>query len=184
MEQEPDLRKLTLLGNVLSNRDTVEYQIAERQLAVKSLDSKSWFSSCNRMLYKYKLPADQTFECMGKWKFKIKRHIDDHIRTNWLQEPKSSLKYLNVKFLHVREIHQSWRCLPNDVRVVKRAYPKLRLLTVTYILQGSRARFNQYAVDATLTLWRINAETRVHFLVECSRLSNNKAGVYKVNERH
>ena len=36
MELELDLRKLTRQGNVLSNRDTVEYQIAQRQLAVKS----------------------------------------------------------------------------------------------------------------------------------------------------
>ena len=75
MQQELDLRKLTLLGNVLSNRDTLEYQIAQRQLAVKSLDSKSWFSSCNRLLYKYMLPnlytVDQTFECMEKWKSEI-----------------------------------------------------------------------------------------------------------------
>ena len=72
MQQELDLRKLTLLGNVLSNRDSIEYQIAQRQLAVKSLDSKSWSSSCNRLLYKYGLPnlynADKTFESMEKWK--------------------------------------------------------------------------------------------------------------------
>ena len=98
MEQELDIRKLNLLGNVLSNRATVDYQIAQRQLAVKYLDSKSWFSSCNRLLYKYKLPnlytADQTFECMGKWKSKIKRHIDDHIKANWLQEPKIFIEIL------------------------------------------------------------------------------------------
>ena len=101
MQQELDLRKLTLLGNVLSNRDTLEYQIAQRQLAVKSLDSKSWFSSCNRLLYKYRLPhlytVDQTFECTEKWKSKIKRRIDEYVRTQWLQEPESSLKYLNVQ---------------------------------------------------------------------------------------
>ena len=120
MQQELDLRKLTLLGNVLSNRDTLEYQIAQRQLAVKSLESKSWFSSCNSLLYKYRLPnlytVDQTFECMEKWKSEIKRRIDDYVRTQWLQEPKSSLKYLNVQSLHVGEIHQPWRSLPNDVR--------------------------------------------------------------------
>ena len=68
MQQELDLRKLTVLETVFSNRDTLEYQIAQRQLAVKPLDSKSWFSSCNRLLYKYRFPnlytVDQTFECM------------------------------------------------------------------------------------------------------------------------
>ena len=105
----------------------MEYLIEQRQLAVKSLDNKSWFSSCHRLLYKYKLPnmysADQTFECMGKWRSKIKRHIDENIKAYWLDEPKSSLKYLNVQSLHVGEIRQSWRCLSNDVRAVKTAYP-------------------------------------------------------------
>ena len=173
MQQELDLRKLTLLGNVLSNRDSIEYQIAQRQLAVKSLDS-------NRLLYKYGLPnlynADKTFESMEKWKSLIKRHIDEYVRTQWLHEPKSSLKYLNIQFLHVGEIHQSLRTLPNDVRTVKRAYPKLRLLTGTYILQENRAKFNQYTIDDTCTLCRANAETRVHFLVECSRFSNLRQG--------
>ena len=180
MQQELDLRKLTLLGNVLSNRDSIEYQIAQRQLAVKSLDSKSWFSSCNRLLYKYGLPnlynADKTFESMEKWKSLIKRHIDEYVRTQWLHEPKFSLKYLNIQSLHVGEIHQSLRTLPNDVRTVKRAYPKLRLLTGTYILQENRAKFNQYKIDDTCTLCRANAETRVHFLVECSRFSNLRQG--------
>ena len=40
---------------------------------------------------------------MGKWKSKIKRHIGEHIKANWLHEPKSSLKYLNVQSLHVGE---------------------------------------------------------------------------------
>ena len=93
--------------------------------------------------------VNQTFECMEKWKSEIKRRIDDYVRTQWFQEPKSSFKYLNVQSLHVGEIHQSWRSLPNDVRVVKRAYSKLRLLTETYILQENRARFIQHAVDNT-----------------------------------
>ena len=113
---------------------------------------------------------------MEKWKSLIKRHIDEYVRTQWLHEPKSSLKYLNIQSLHVGEIHQSLRTLPNDVRTVKRAYPKLRLLTGTYILQENRAKFNQYKIDDTCTLCRANAETRVHFLVECSRFSNLRQG--------
>ena len=180
MQQELDLRKLTLLGNVLSNRDSIEYQIAQRQLAVKSIDSKSWFSSCNRLLCKYGLPnlynSDKTFESMEKWKSLIKRNIGEYVRTQWLHEPKSSLKYLNIQSLHVGEIHQSLRTIPNDVRTVKRAYPKLRLLTGTYILQEIRAKFNQYTIDDTCTLCRANAETQVHFLVECSRFSELRQG--------
>ena len=44
IEQELDLRKLTLLGNILSQKSTLEYEIAQRQMSVKGLDSNSWFS--------------------------------------------------------------------------------------------------------------------------------------------
>ena len=56
IQQELDIRKLTLLGNVLLNKNTLEYEIAQRQLAVKSIESKSWFADCNRLLYKYNFP--------------------------------------------------------------------------------------------------------------------------------
>ena len=44
VQQELDLRKLTLLGNILLHKDTLEFEIAQRQLAVKSIDSNSLFS--------------------------------------------------------------------------------------------------------------------------------------------
>ena len=56
IEQELDLRKLTLLGNILSQKSTPEYEIAQRQMAVKDLNSNSWFSDCRRLLHKYGLP--------------------------------------------------------------------------------------------------------------------------------
>ena len=56
IEQELDLRKLTFLVSVLLNKGTLEYEIAQRQLAVKSFESRSWFSVCNRLFYKYDLP--------------------------------------------------------------------------------------------------------------------------------
>ena len=64
----------------------------------------------------------------------------------------------------------SWSSLPNDPVAVKSYIPKLRLLTGSYILQASRARFNQYNIDATCALCRDGHESRVHFLVVCSRL--------------
>ena len=52
VEQEWNLRKLTLLGNILSQKSTLEYEIAQRQMAVKDLDSNNWFSDCRRFLQK------------------------------------------------------------------------------------------------------------------------------------
>ena len=78
-----DIRKLVLLGNVFLNKDSLEYEIAQRQLAVKSYESKSWFSVCNRLLYKYKLLSIynvcKNIESMKKWKQLVNTAIDTYV---------------------------------------------------------------------------------------------------------
>ena len=54
LEQELDLRRLTLLANVLYTDGTLEQGIAMRQISVNDPDSHSWFVSCNELLHKYK----------------------------------------------------------------------------------------------------------------------------------
>ena len=150
IQQELDLRKLTLLGNILLHKDTLEFEIAQRQLAVKSIDSNSWFADCNRLLYKNSLPniyhVIEHIESQEGWRVLVKKHIDSYVEAEWAQESKISLQWLNVQSLKEGQTHQVWKAIPHDVRTVKRAYPKLRLLTGTYILQENRARFNQYTV--------------------------------------
>ena len=64
------MRKLTLLGNILCHKSTLEYEIAQRQMSVKDLESKSWFSDCNRLLYS--LPniytLDRQIDSVEAWK--------------------------------------------------------------------------------------------------------------------
>ena len=155
IEQELDIRKLVLLGNVFLNKDSLEYEIVQRQLAVKSYESKSWFSVCNRLLHKYKLPSIynvcKSIESMKKWKQLVNTAIDTYVLSQWMDTPKKSLLYLNIESLRVGKVHQSWSSLPNDPVAVKRSIPKLRLLTGSYILQENCARFNQYNIDATCT---------------------------------
>ena len=51
-----DLRRLTLLSNVLFADGTLEHDVALQQIAVKDVDSHSWFIACDRLLHKYNLP--------------------------------------------------------------------------------------------------------------------------------
>ena len=81
-----------------------------------------------------------------------------------------SLQWLNVQSLRVGQQHQVWKSIPHDVRIVIRAYPKLCLLTGTYILQENRARFNQYSVNDCYLLCGAGAKARTHFIAGCSRL--------------
>ena len=55
----------------------------------------------------------------------------------------------------------------SSIVTIKSIY-KCKLLTGTYILQGNRAAFNQYTVDATCKLCHTAPETWQHFLAECS----------------
>ena len=168
------MRKLTLLGNILLHKDTLEFEIAQRQLAVKSIDSNSWFADCNRILYKYSLPniyhGIGHIESPEVWRVLVKKHIDFYVEAEWARESKVSLQWLNVQSLKVGQTRQVWKVIPHNVRTVKRAYPKLRLLTGTYILQENRARFNQYTVRDCCLLSGAGAETRSHFIEGCSRL--------------
>ena len=174
IQQELDLRKLTLMGSVLYHKNTLEHEIAQRQLAVKSIGSKSWFAECNRRLYKYDLPniyhVDKHIDSLEHWKTQIKTQIDSYIEVHCYRDSKSSLRYLNVRSIKVGQTHPVWKSLTHDVRTVKRVYPKLRLLTGTYILQKKRAKFNQYDVSDCCLLCGAGAETRVHFVAECPRL--------------
>ena len=174
IQQEFDLRKLTLMGSVLYHKNTPEHEIAQQQLAVKSIDSKSWFAECNRLLYKYDLPniyhADKHIDSLEHWKTQVKTQVDSYIEVHCYRDSKSSLRYLNVSSLKVGQTHPVWKSLTHDVRTVKRAYPKMRLLTGTYILQENQAKFNQYDVSDCCLLCGAGAETCVHFVAECPRL--------------
>ena len=106
----------------------------------------------------------------------MKRQIDSFIENEWRQIDKPSLRFLNVKTLSVGKVHHSWLSVPNDKKVVKRAYPKIRLLPCTYILQENRARFNQYVVNTICPLCGMGAEDSVHFLEVCPKLAESRQG--------
>ncbi|CAG2213888.1 unnamed protein product [Mytilus edulis] len=56
IEAEIDKRTLTLFGNIIRNPNTVEFKLAQRQLAIKDRNSKSWFTYVQQLLEKYNLP--------------------------------------------------------------------------------------------------------------------------------
>ena len=56
VEQESDLRKLSLLTSILYSDSTIESEVVCRQMAAKDNDSDSWFVHWNHLLHKYKRP--------------------------------------------------------------------------------------------------------------------------------
>ena len=89
VEQELDLRRLTLLCSVLYSDGALELDIAKRQ---NHPDSYSWFAACARPLHKYSLPniytLQQQFSCEASCKREAKAQIDTFVAESWRAEDK------------------------------------------------------------------------------------------------
>lgn len=164
---------LILFMNIIRDQDSIEYQIAERQLAMKDISEKSWFNYVKSVLSKYNMPSIYSLLesdiSNSEWKTLLNYSINFYVEEQWKKEAKSksSLKYVNSDCLKVGQSHPVWSTVRCNVIDNKRAQLKCKLLTGTYILQGNRAVFNQHAVDPTCKLCNSAPETRQHLIAEC-----------------
>ena len=164
---------LNLFMNIIKNKSSVEYQIAERQLAMKDIKGKSWFNYIRSTLELYNLPSAYTLLQLDitklQWKKLLNSSIATFVENSWKTEvvTKPSLKYVNSESLKVGQSHPIWSTVRLNTLDNKRAQLKCKILTGTYILQGNRTVFNQYAVDPTCKLCLKSPETRQHFIAEC-----------------
>ena len=171
-------RMLTLFGNIARQKHSIEYKLAIRQLVLRDFSSKSWFCQIRHILTKYELPS--AFDILEdsppqiEWKRRTNQKINEYWEKHWQKEhqKKSSLKYLNIAACKVGKVHQVWSTLSQNVRDVRRATIKVKLLTGTYTLQANRAVFNQHEIESTCPLCQNAPETREHFLAVCPTLSS------------
>ena len=163
LENELDLRRLTLLCSVLFTDGTLEQDVALRQIAFKDADSHNWFAACNGLLHKFNLPniyvLMEKFSSEDTCKATIKTQVDSFVSETWCSEAatKTTLKYLNVNSCKVGEPHPCWRSVTSSTWDVKRAVIKVRLLTGTYrgIEQSSSMAQLQIYVYSVLLRLRI-----------------------------
>lgn len=168
--------QLTLFGKIIRNQGSVEYEIAVRQLAMKSISEHSWFNSIKALLLKYNLPS--AYQLLTnppsklEWKKSVNSALYGEVCEGWCEDVsvKSSLKYINPTSLRVGIPHPIWGTVRDNVHDSRRAQLKCRILTGTYNLQSNRAVFNQYRIDPTCKLCCGQPETRQHFLAECDAL--------------
>ena len=169
-----DINQLNLFRMTIA-KESIEQKLAERQLAVKSDTSKSWFVAVNKLLCKYSLPSAYDLLDDPPSKHQWKDMVHSAVSSFWntkLQaeaEQKTSLKFLNVKNCQIGTTHQVWATVQPHQRDVNRATIKARILTGCYTLQANKAKFNQNAVNPTCLLCKEGAETREHFVSTCKR---------------
>jgi hypothetical protein len=172
-----DRQILTFFGNAI-RADSVERDIIERQLAMKSGSSSSWVLTVTKILDKYSLPNTlsllETRPSKEHWRQMVRRSVVDFWTRKLVKDAKSqtSLKFLNVESLHVGKTHQLWETVSSEMRDVTRAMVKAKLLTGTYTLQANRAVINQYEVDKACPLCGMGPENRQHFMLECPSLQD------------
>ena len=67
-----------------------------------------------------------------------------------------------------------WEAASNNVHDVRRSIPKVRMMTGVYMLQTTKARFNQYKVEPTCPLCRLEPEDLSHMLLRCPALADTR----------
>lgn len=173
-------KQISSIASLSKNRTILDLII--RQLATKSQDSHSWVIATQKLLNKYQLP--NFLEIIGSemeksaWKEKTKEAVFRHWKSEIEEEAaeKSTLKFLNPTF--TKSAHNIWQSTTHDSRDVRRANTKVRLLTGTYILQATKAAFNQTR-DTTCPLCKKADEDTVHFLVVCEKLEDRRHPIMK-----
>ena len=103
---------LSLFGRVVRDQSSIESDITERQLAVRSISDKSWFSSVRIILNTYDLPS--AYELLEnpptkeQWKKSFKTKIHEAVEQQWHDDikSKSSLRYLNPGAVKIGKVHQ------------------------------------------------------------------------------
>ena len=137
VEAVVDQSTLTHFGNILRSEDSIELDLAKRQLAVKNNKSKSWFIHVKKLLRKYDLPSPYELLENPPRKDTWKSTVSNAVNALCNQEakeralPKSSLKYLNIDSLEIGVVHPVWSTLTGNPREIERAAVKARLLTGT-----------------------------------------------------
>ena len=65
------------------------------------------------------------------------------------------------------KLHLLLQIEPNSIRDIPRLAVKLKLLCGVYVLQSTRASFNQNDIDPTCQVCSSSPETLFHFILEC-----------------
>lgn len=173
-----DQRILCFYGSICRlHNSSVEKQIALRQLTIKSMDSNSWFIAVKKLLMKYGLPEGIELLNNPPAKCAWKKTVSSAINKYWTSAIQSqAILYSSLHWLNVSCFSPGTRhplvYLNGDLREVPRLAVKLKIATGTYILQTTRAAFNQNPVKATCMVCNMQDETLQHFMLDCSPLDS------------
>ena len=175
-----DIRALSFFANMIRDKNSIEFKIINRQLAVKDTDSASFTITIRRLLQKYDLPDAydliRNTPSKEEWKRMVKEATNNTYRKDVTEEMKNktSLRYMAVQKHPLDEPHPLYKHTGSNPHEIEKAAIKARILTGTYTLQANRHKFNQQDIDKTCELCRTDTENREHFILDCTALEERR----------
>ena len=168
---------LSLYGRIIRRYNSIERELALRQLAMKDITSNSWFTMVRIILIKYDLlPAIKLLQDpppKERWKKTYKEAIEKW----WLKtlrqkaEKMPSLSYLNKNACSVGTVYPVWKCGSDPLQTFM-ASTKAKLLTQRYPLTTSHTAGKNKS--DLCPLCHIAPEDIEHFLLHCTALEHTR----------
>ncbi len=167
-------KALILLNNILLREGSVEREVVQRQLAVKTEKSNSWTVYVRQLLAKYNLPSAYSLLQGNQTKPAWKKLVKEVISSFWEEELKveagymKTLRYVNLKACGMGKIHPVWDINKSDKATTIKAAIQAKMLVDRYPLYGGTTR--KRGTCTTCQLCKAETETMAHFILECPAL--------------
>ena len=174
-------RTLSLFGAIvrLDNNSFLK-TLACRQLGSQVAKRKSWFQHVLAIAKNYGLDqflhyATQVYIPKQDWNKAVLEPILDF----WSHElrrramDKSTLHFMDITSHSPRHPSAVWPTNANAQGILAASY-RAKMLTGSYILQKTRAKYNQHGVNPLCQLCRLEEEDVTHFLTSCPALARER----------
>ena len=174
IQAELHKRQLSLLHSIARSENSRIKCLMGRQLTLQC--QKSFFCKAEKILEMYDRP--RSAELHNYSKLAWKKLTSQAVNRYWTQtltseaRTKSTLANCDVTTLAIENTHIVWEAASNNVHDVRRSIPKVRMLGGVYMLQTNKVRFNQYKVEDTCPLCRLEPEDLSHMLLRCPALAD------------
>ena len=172
MEAQIHMKVLTLFGNITrSDKSSVEWRLAERQLSIKCSKSRSWFIELKKIGIKYDILDLKEFLYAPLSKHQWKSLIQEKVHRYWTDKINlQSTQYTSIQGLAmsytIGKAHPILHTISANPRDIAKIPIRLKIATGTYILQSNRAKFNQAEVSGLCRICEKDQETLEHFIVD------------------
>ena len=168
------IKTLTLFGSIMLREDSLEYEVFERQLAMKDMNSNSWAIHVKKLLTQYELPRPVQLLYNMSSKAEWKKCVRHHVTKFWYDQLRDTasrmvtLTHLNLDSCQHNVIHPIWNTDSTDPIITHRAALHTKLLVQRYQIYSSHTSRQS---SSTCPCCKTADETLAHFILECKTLA-------------